>query len=158
MSQKGNFRLIKYVHLPSALFYTLNIPLVPTSDLLYRAMPYRANTRTNTYTQIYPPHSFSPSSLNPTPSPNARQPLLGPPNRIAKQIDAFHISQSDPLDHIFNPAMSRAFVNQMGRIKTRAETGLTWRNQRKVGKLVRRARAMGLISRWTDRGVTDEFR
>ena len=108
--------------------------------------------------QIYPPHSFSPSSLNPPSTPNARQPLLGPPNKIAKQIDPFHLSQSDPLDHIFNPSMSRAFVNQMGRIRTRAETGLTWRNQRKVGKLVRRARAMGLISRWTDRGVTDEFR
>jgi len=108
--------------------------------------------------QIYPPHSFSPSSLNPTQTPNARQPLLGPPNKIAKTIDPFHLSQTDPLDHIFNTGISRAFVNQMGRIKTRAETGLTWRNQRKVGKLVRRARAMGLISRWTDRGVTDEFR
>jgi len=49
-------------------------------------------------------------------------------------------------------------VNQMGRIKTRAETGLTWKNQRKVGKLVRRARAMGLISQWTDRSPVDEFR
>ena len=107
---------------------------------------------------IYPPHEFHQSSLHPEGSPNPRQPLLGPPNKIAKQIDAFHLSSSDPLDHIFNPSMSRAFVNQMGRIKTRAETGLTWKNQRKVGKLVRRARAMGLISQWTDRSPVDEFR
>lgn len=98
-----------------------------------------------------PPHHFSQESLYPKDTPEPRPPLLGPPRKIAKQIDPFHTSGSDPLDHIFNPAMSRAFVNQMGRIKSRGETGLTWKNQRKVGKLVRRARAMGLISRWTDR-------
>jgi small subunit ribosomal protein S18 len=38
----------------------------------------------------------------------------------------------------------------MGKIKSRAETGLTWKNQRRVGKMVRRARAMGLVSRWSD--------
>jgi ribosomal protein S18 len=114
--------------------------------------------RKTTNNQIYPPHSFSQSSLYPPTSPNSRAPLLGPPNKVAKQIDAFHLSSSDPLDHIFNPGMSRAFVNQMGRIRSRAETGLTWKNQRKVGKLVRRARAMGLISRWTDRSPSDEFR
>jgi small subunit ribosomal protein S18 len=96
--------------------------------------------------------------MSPEGSPNPRAPLLGPPNKVAKQIDPFHLASSDPLDHIMNPGMSRAFVNQMGRIKSRAETGLTWKNQRKVGKLVRRARAMGLISRWTDKGPADDFR
>jgi len=136
----------------------LSSSLITTLFHIKSHFPSKRRTLASANNQIYPPHSFSSSSLNPPSTPNARQPLLGPPNKIAKQIDPFHTSQSDPLDHIFNPAMSRAFVNQMGRIRTRAETGLTWRNQRKVGKLVRRARAMGLISRWTDRGVTDEFR
>lgn len=42
--------------------------------------------------------------------------------------------------------MAGAFINPVGKILTRAETGLTWKSQRRAGKLVRRARAMGVIS------------
>ena len=37
------------------------------------------------------------------------------------------------------------FVTRMGRIKKRNETRLTWKNQRKLGKAVRRAKMMGII-------------
>jgi len=47
--------------------------------------------------------------------------------------------------------MSYAFINPMGKIKGRNETGLTWKSQRLVGKMVRRARAMGVIPRWNNR-------
>lgn len=33
----------------------------------------------------------------------------------------------------------------MGKIKSRAETGLTWKNQRRLGKAIRRAKMMGVI-------------
>lgn len=46
--------------------------------------------------------------------------------------------------------MSYAFINQMGKIKSRAETGLTWKSQRLVGKMVRRARHMGVIPKWAN--------
>ncbi|WWD17027.1 ribosomal protein S18 [Kwoniella shandongensis] len=103
--------------------------------------PFRANT-------YAPPSTFTQSALYPTPRPYPRPPLLGPPKKVAARIDPFHLTKTSPLDHDLNPLFALAFVSPMGKIKGRAETGLTWKSQRKVGKLVRRARAMGLISRW----------
>lgn len=40
--------------------------------------------------------------------------------------------------------MSR-FVTTMGKIKGRNETNLTWKNQRRLGKAIRRAKMMGII-------------
>jgi small subunit ribosomal protein S18 len=75
---------------------------------------------------------------------------MGPSTKVARQIDPFHIRQSNPLDHTLNPLMTFRFVNAFGKIRPRSETGLTWRSQRMVGKMVRRARAMGIVSRWTN--------
>ncbi|KAK6909783.1 ribosomal protein S18 [Kwoniella mangroviensis CBS 8507] len=100
-----------------------------------------------------PPHSLTSSSLYPEPRPYAKAPLLGPSKKIATKIDPFHLSQTSPLDYDLNPHFALQFVNPMGKIKSRAETGLTWKNQRKIGKLVRRSRAMGLISRWSNQPV-----
>lgn len=94
---------------------------------------------------------YKESNLYPTEKTRPRPPLLGPSKKIAKQIDPFHIRKSNPLDHCVNPLMSLAFINQLGRIKGRNETGLTWRSQRMVGKMVRRARAMGVIPHWSNR-------
>ncbi|WVQ99681.1 ribosomal protein S18 [Kwoniella sp. CBS 9459] len=100
-----------------------------------------------------PPHSLTSSSLYPDQKPFARAPLLGPPRKIATKIDPFHLSKTSPTTHDMNPLFALSFVNQMGKIKGRAETGLTWKSQRKVGKLVRRARAMGLVSAWSNQPV-----
>ncbi|KAK8864664.1 ribosomal protein S18 [Kwoniella newhampshirensis] len=108
--------------------------------------PFRANT-------YAPPSTFTHDSLYPTPRPYPRPPLLGPPKKVAARLDPFHLTKTSPLEHDLNPSFALAFVNPMGKIKGRAETGLTWKSQRKVGKLVRRARAMGLISRWSN-GIT----
>ena len=37
------------------------------------------------------------------------------------------------------------FVTHMGKIKRRSETQLTWKNQRRIGKAIRRAKMMGII-------------
>jgi hypothetical protein len=50
-----------------------------------------------------------------------------------------------------NPLFSYAMVNEMGRIKARSETGLTKKSQHSVGKMVRRARGMGLICGFVNR-------
>ncbi|OCF38635.1 ribosomal protein S18 [Kwoniella heveanensis CBS 569] len=100
-----------------------------------------------------PPHSLTSTSLYPEQKPFPRAPLLGPPKKVAAKIDPFHLSKTSPTSHDLNPLFALAFVNQMGKIKGRAETGLTWKSQRKVGKLVRRARAMGLISAWNNQPV-----
>ncbi|ODO08404.1 ribosomal protein S18 [Cryptococcus wingfieldii CBS 7118] len=99
------------------------------------------------------PQAFTAESLSPEPRPRARSPLLGPPKKIAAKLDPFHITKTNPLSHDLNPHYAYEFVNAMGKIRSRAETGLTWKSQRRVGKLVRRARAMGLISRWVNRPV-----
>ncbi|WWC62187.1 ribosomal protein S18 [Kwoniella dejecticola CBS 10117] len=108
--------------------------------------PFRANS-------YAPPHSFTQTSLYPEPRPYARAPLLGPPKKIASKIDPFFSSKTSPMDHDLNPLFALSFVNPMGKIKSRADTGLTWKSQKKVGKLVRRARSMGLISRWSNQTV-----
>ncbi|BEI84200.1 hypothetical protein CcaverHIS002_0408040 [Cutaneotrichosporon cavernicola] len=97
------------------------------------------------------PHVFKESDLYPTQKPRPKAPLLGPSKRVAKQIDPFFIRKSNALDHSVNPLMSMAFIDSFGRIKGRNETGLTWRSQKMVGKMVRRARAMGVIPHWANR-------
>jgi small subunit ribosomal protein S18 len=79
-----------------------------------------------------------------------KPPLLGPPAAEARKSDPFHILGINPIDEALNENLVQKYVTQMGKIKSRADTALTWKNQRRVGKMVRRARAMGLISRWND--------
>jgi small subunit ribosomal protein S18 len=77
--------------------------------------------------------------------PKAR---LGPTRSEAVKTDPFLRLNLDPLDCALNPHILTSFVSELGRLKSRAETGLTWRNQRRVGKAVRRARSMGVMSHW----------
>ncbi|KAJ9110197.1 hypothetical protein QFC20_003049 [Naganishia adeliensis] len=98
--------------------------------------------------QLYSPIDLHKSKLFPTARRGAKPPLLGPPAPLAKRSDPFYILDVNPINEAINHKLVSAYITQMGKIKTRAETSLTWKNQRKVGKMVRRARAMGLISRW----------
>ena len=100
-------------------------------------------------TQTISPHDLSDSGLYTEQRPT-RPPLLGPKAREAKKIDPFHLSRTNPLDMTYHPGLMTAFTNQLGRIRGRQETGLTWKSQRMMGKLIRRQRAMGLISKWSN--------
>jgi len=69
----------------------------------------------------------------------------GPRKTLAIRDDVFHQLGINPLHEIHNRALLRDFVSELGRINTRDKTKLTWKNQRKLGQAVRRAKAMGII-------------
>lgn len=74
-----------------------------------------------------------------------KRPLLGPPAAESRRQDIFHQLGLDPLHECQNSTLLSWYVSAMGKIKSRAETGLTWRNQRRLGKAIRRAKMMGII-------------
>lgn len=78
-------------------------------------------------------------------SPRFKRPLLGPDARESRKTDLFYQLDIDPLAECENSALLSEFVTEMGRIKSRNQTKLTWRNQRRVGKAIRRAKMMGII-------------
>ena len=71
--------------------------------------------------------------------------VLGPDAETSKRTDIFYQLGIDPLDECTNSTLMASFVTTMGKIKPRAQTGLTWKNQRRIGKAIRRAKMMGII-------------
>lgn len=71
--------------------------------------------------------------------------LLGPSKAESRRQDAFYQLGIDPLYEAQNSSLLSHFVTEMGRIQTRAETGLTWKTQRRLGKAIRRAKKMGIM-------------
>ncbi|KAI0832307.1 hypothetical protein BC628DRAFT_1305289, partial [Trametes gibbosa] len=75
----------------------------------------------------------------------SRRPLLGPDASTSRYLDVFHQMDINPLNECLNSKIMSHFVTTMGKIKGRNETNLTWKNQRRVGKAIRRAKMMGII-------------
>ncbi|KAI0304206.1 ribosomal protein S18, partial [Russula brevipes] len=71
--------------------------------------------------------------------------LLGPGAAQSRQNDWFYQLDIDPLNEATNPRLLSYFVTDMGKVKSRAETKLTWRNQRRLTKAIRRAKMMGVM-------------
>lgn len=71
--------------------------------------------------------------------------LLGPGASKSRYLDIFHQMNIDPLQESQNSKIMSRFVTSMSKIKGRSETNLTWQNQRRVGKAIRRAKMMGII-------------
>ncbi|KAI0650327.1 hypothetical protein C8Q79DRAFT_900880 [Trametes meyenii] len=74
-----------------------------------------------------------------------KRPLLGPDAPTSRYLDVLHQMNIDPLHECQNSRIMSHYVTAMGKIKGRAETNLTWRTQRRVGKAIRRAKMMGII-------------
>lgn len=70
---------------------------------------------------------------------------LGPPRAIAERTDFLYQSGIDPVKEAMNSSLMSAFVTDMGKIRSRGESSLTWKSQRRVGKAIRRAKMMGII-------------
>src|SRR5579863_3199411 len=71
--------------------------------------------------------------------------LLGPGAAESRRNDWFYQLGIDPLDEATNPRLLSYFVTDMGKVKNRAETKLTWRSQRRLTKAIRRAKMMGIM-------------
>lgn len=70
---------------------------------------------------------------------------IGPGRAESEHQDIFRQLDIDPLREVLNSTLLSAFVSDLGKIPRRAETRLTWRSQRKLGKAIRRAKMMGVI-------------
>ncbi|KAJ1308499.1 hypothetical protein OPQ81_004203 [Rhizoctonia solani] len=120
------------------------------ATLLEKPKPMHAN-------QFISPHEFTREHRISQSERRRKDPTLGPSRKHAQAIDAFRKLAIDPLDEFKNPLLLKSFVTEMGKIHSRAKTGLTWRSQRRVGKAVRRARAMGFIPLWNSPQVYDMY-
>ncbi|KAI8377854.1 ribosomal protein S18 [Radiomyces spectabilis] len=70
--------------------------------------------------------------------------------------DPFDVLGLDPLHEYKNYRLLSNFVSDMGKILPRQQTGLTAKNQRKLAKAIKRARAMGIMS-CTSKEHTSDF-
>lgn len=98
----------------------------------------------------YNPNTLSYDSITERRRRSAR-PILGPTKKEAVRHDLLHIHSLNPGkpslhdDSYKNVPIISNFMSEMGKILPRAQTGLTRKSQRSVGKAIRRARAIGLV-------------
>ena len=90
------------------------------------------------------PKNFSRDGYN-KPRTFKKRPDLGPDASTSRHTDVFHQTGLDPLAESLNSSLLSRFVTSMGKIQRRSDTQLTWRNQRRVAKAIRRAKMMGTI-------------
>ena len=89
---------------------------------------------------------MKPTDLLPREDPFRRKrALLGPGAAESRRNDTFYQLDIDPLDEAMNPRLLSFFVSDMGKIRSRADNKLTWRNQRRLTKAIRRAKMMGIM-------------
>ncbi|KAI0796775.1 hypothetical protein C8Q75DRAFT_742196 [Abortiporus biennis] len=98
------------------------------------------------------PHDFVRNDK--PPRPYKKRPYLGPSATESKRRDVFYQLNIDPLHEATNSHLMSRFVSEMGKIQSRAETGLTWKNQRRMGKAIRRAKMMGIIPALSKRALS----
>ncbi|KAF9111186.1 hypothetical protein BGX27_005273 [Mortierella sp. AM989] len=81
---------------------------------------------------------YNPSDLNDT------KPItFAPPT---KPVDELKILKLNPIVEYKNAALLSHYITPLGRLMSREQTGLSAKNQRRVTKAVRRARALCIIS------------
>jgi len=89
---------------------------------------------------------LKPTDLLPREDPFRRKrALLGPGAAESRKNDWFYQLGIDPLDEAMNPRLLSYFVSDLGKMRSRADTKLTWRSQRRLTKAVRRAKMMGVM-------------
>ncbi len=80
---------------------------------------------------------------------------LGPDAKESRRRDLFHQLDINPLKEAMNSRLLSMYVSEMGKIQNRATTQLTWKNQRRLGKAIRRAKEMGIIPKFSRRFLED---
>ncbi|KAI0068806.1 hypothetical protein BV25DRAFT_1792758, partial [Artomyces pyxidatus] len=74
-----------------------------------------------------------------------KRPQIGPSAAESRAQDPFYQLDIDPLYEATNPYLLANYVTEMGKVKSRAETKLTWHSQRRLTKAIRRAKMMGVM-------------
>jgi small subunit ribosomal protein S18 len=67
------------------------------------------------------------------------------PSSTCRHRDPFYQLDLDPRDFTANPLVLSEYLSEMGKVQGRAQTYLTAKNQRLLGKTIRRAKMMGII-------------
>ncbi|RUP05918.1 ribosomal protein S18 [Jimgerdemannia flammicorona] len=89
------------------------------------------------------PKTYHPDELN---DASHEKRMLAKRGKIVKPTqDPFNTLGLDPLKEYKNHSLLSSFVSDMGKILPREQTGVTAKNQRKLAKAIKRARAMGLM-------------
>lgn len=96
------------------------------------------------------PHSWTYENRTKPPKIVKRY-AVGPSSKESRANDVFYQMDIDPLHESMNSTLMSSFVTELGKIKGRAETKLTWRSQRRLGKAIRRAKMMGIIPMYSRR-------
>ncbi|KAF5363726.1 hypothetical protein D9756_000740 [Leucocoprinus leucothites] len=134
-----------------------NDPQLTTTDQLAEVLgnvtaPQDAQTafaQRKKWRMFYAGDIVSPNELSPEKCANSRKnlkrPIAPPPSPVTRYNDVFRQLDLDPLDFSLNPGVLSAFTSEMGKIYGRNVTGLTARNQRRLGKAIRRARMVGVL-------------
>ncbi|CAO3573037.1 unnamed protein product [Mortierella alpina] len=81
---------------------------------------------------------YKPADLN-----DSKPTTYAPP---AKPVDELKILKLNPLVEYKNATLLSHYISPLGRLLSREQTGLSAKNQRRLTKAVRRARAMCIIS------------
>ncbi|KAL0067577.1 hypothetical protein AAF712_005292 [Marasmius tenuissimus] len=81
------------------------------------------------------------------------RPRVGPSKHEARKKDPFYQLNIDPLTMALNPYVLNNYVSDMGKIFGRNITNLTMKNQRRLGKAIRRAKMMGVIPVLSKRNI-----
>ncbi|KAF9021480.1 hypothetical protein BGZ52_001680, partial [Haplosporangium bisporale] len=81
---------------------------------------------------------YKPSDLN----DSKRATYSAPP----KPVDELKILKLNPIVEYKNATLLSHYITPLGRLMSREQTGLSAKNQRRVTKAVRRARAMCILS------------
>jgi len=108
--------------------------------------PFAANSFVTPYDLTYKGHT----KKDP---PRMLAQYLAPSRKEARAQDPFYQLGLDPLDFVLNPDVLQAYVTDMGKILPRNRSKLTTKNQRRLGKAIRRARMMGIIPLFSKRNI-----
>ncbi|KIP07023.1 hypothetical protein PHLGIDRAFT_24255 [Phlebiopsis gigantea 11061_1 CR5-6] len=116
-----------------------------------RAQATASASRSNLVPRMYPRWFLEPSDFGMARRMRDKNTVprkfwkIGQSRAQAERNDIFRQHNIDPLHEALNSKLMSDHVTELGKIPSRAETNLTWRSQRKLGKAIRRAKMLGII-------------
>ncbi|KAF8812322.1 hypothetical protein BYT27DRAFT_7159584 [Phlegmacium glaucopus] len=118
--------------------YSGSSPIIPgINHTDQRWNSFRANRVINPADLTYQTRTYEPR--------RPKKSNVALPSSTCRYRDPFYQLDLDPRDFTANPLVLSEYLSEMGKIQGRAHTHLTAKNQRLLGKTIRRAKMMGII-------------